>query len=338
MKKLFILPILLSSSLYVADISIKEPLEIQSAVIGNEKINKKHSKKMQTICRKVIGDQHYVNVVTENQSIENTTVNQTLLVDSKTATNSKKTTKRSAKTPSNEQIKKKQFENKKRDVANKINELTSAIESLQDFGLTGEKKKRDFYFSISSGKTHYDNPNAVMNDVSTIIGKIDEILGAGGSDRGFTRVYDAFNPFKDSTIDFQWLGSAALGYHVGGNGKIEFEVINSSIKIKKVSDIKQASLWAIMFNLYYNPNIKNTPVAPYVGFGVGPVNFRFASGLVENININLPWAAYQAKSGISYSFMPELKISLGYRYVNIPVLIVDSVATHNIEAGLILNF
>ncbi|WCR54352.1 MAG: hypothetical protein PG981_001374 [Wolbachia endosymbiont of Ctenocephalides orientis wCori] len=248
MKKLFMLPILLSSHLCIADVSINEPLEAQTPVIEKQKFSK-HTEKMQTICRKTIGDQHYVNVATENQSIKNTPVNQTLLADSKNATNSKKTIKCSTKTLSNEQIVKKQFENKKqailntmnelkykkRDIANKINELTSEIESLQDFALTGEEKKRDFYFSVSGGKTHSSNPNAIMNGMSTIINNIDTSLGGGR----INRVYMGFiGPFNGSTTDFQWLGSAALGYHVGGNGGVEFEAINSGMKIKNTSDTR----------------------------------------------------------------------------------------------------
>lgn len=349
MKKLFMLPILLSSHLCVADVSINELLETQAPVIEKQKFSKL-AEKMQTICRKTIGDQHYVNVATENQSIKNTPVNQTLLADSKAATNSKKTIKCSTKTLSNEQIVKKQFENKKReilntmnelkykkrDIANKINELTSEIESLQDFALTGEEKKRDFYFSVSGGKTHSSNPNAIMNGMSAIINNIDNSMRADGK---INRVYMGFiGPFNGSTTDFQWLSSAALGYHVGGNGGVEFETVNSSMKIKKTRDTREASLWAIMFNLYYNPTIKNIPFAPYVGIGVGPVNFKFASKLKDNININLPWIAYQAKLGIAYSLIPEFKISLGYRCFNIPVPIVDSITTHNVEVGLIFNF
>ncbi|WCR54351.1 MAG: hypothetical protein PG981_001373 [Wolbachia endosymbiont of Ctenocephalides orientis wCori] len=93
-----------------------------------------------------------------------------------------------------------------------------------------------------------------------------------------------------------------------------------------------------MFNLYYNPTIKNIPFAPYVGIGVGPVNFKFASKLKDNININLPWIAYQEKLGIAYFLIPECKISLGYRCFNIPVPVVDSITTHNVEVGLIFNF
>lgn len=354
MKKLFILSILLSSHLCVADVSINELLEVQTPVIEKQKFSK-HAEKMQTICRKITGDQQYVNVATENQSIKNTPVNQTLLVDSKAATNSKKIIKHSTKTLSNEQIVKKQFENKKReilntmnelkykkrDIANKINELTSEIESLQDFALTGEEKKRDFYFSVSGGKTHSSNPNAVVSDMNVIteeIVTIAKIVYENRADNEINAIHIKINPFKNSTIDFQRFGSAALGYHVGGNGKIEFEAINSNMEIAKTSDTKEASLWAIMFNLYYNPTIKNIPFAPYVGIGVGPVNFKFASELKGNVNINLPWFAYQAKLGIAYSFIPELKISIGYRCFNIPVPIADSVTTHNVEVGLIFNF
>ncbi len=354
MKALFILPIVLSSHLCVADISINELLEVQIPVIEKQKFSK-HTEKMQTICRKTTGDQPYVNVAAENQPIKNTPVNQTLLADSKTITNSKKVIERSTKTLSNEQIVKKQFENKKReilntmnelkykkrDIANKINELTSEIESLQDFALTGEEKKRDFYFSVSGGKTHSSNPNAVVSSMNVITKEIAntvKVIYENRADGEINAMHTKINPFKDSTIDFQWLGSAALGYHVGGNGKIEFEAINSNMKIINTSDTKEASLWAIMSNLYYNPTIKNIPFTPYVSIGAGPVNFKFASELKDNVNINLPWFAYQAKLGIAYSFIPELKISLGYRCFNIPIPIADSVATHNVEVGLIFNF
>jgi opacity protein-like surface antigen len=176
-----------------------------------------------------------------------------------------------------------------------------------------------------------------MNVITTEIANIAKNLYSSHGNE-IDAMHTKINPFKDSTIDFQWLGSAALGYHVGGNGRVELEAINSGMEIKKESKADKASLWAIMFNLYYSPTIKNTPFAPYVGIGVGPVNFRFASQLKDKTNINLPWFAYQAKLGIAYSFIPELKISLGYRYVNTPLFIVDSVATHNAEVGLIFNF
>jgi hypothetical protein len=141
-KKLLILgaaPILLSSYMCIASISVKEPLEIQSAVVKNEKISEKHADKMKKICKSKT-----------NASIKTIKkINSDKILVSSAS---------SSKTLNNEKIVKKQFENKKReilntmnelkykkrDIANKMNELTSEIESLQDFALTGEEKNAIF--------------------------------------------------------------------------------------------------------------------------------------------------------------------------------------------------
>ncbi|VVC35272.1 Outer membrane protein/outer membrane enzyme PagP, beta-barrel,Surface antigen msp4 [Cinara cedri] len=62
-----------------------------------------------------------------------------------------------------------------------------------------------------------------------------------------------------------------------------------------------------MVNAYYDVDLSEIPVTPYVGAGVGVSRTTF----VGNSHYKL---AYQAKAGVSYAVTPEIKVYGGYRY------------------------
>ncbi|KLT22869.1 surface antigen-related protein [Wolbachia endosymbiont of Armadillidium vulgare str. wVulC] len=212
-----------------------------------------------------------------------------------------------------------------------------------------KSKKLDFYVSANGGKVYHDNSETFVKGIQAIgkriLNLIEEdhyinIIVKNIATREIEKILD-FN----GTVDFQWLNSISLGYYAGENGRVDFETIYSKVNIENSNSPpvfdKSASVSAFLLNFYYNPNIQNTQFAPYIGLGIGPTVFRLKkiNGLPQNsMPLDIPWFAYQIKLGVDYSIIPEVKTFLGYRYFNIPTPVADDISTHNIEAGLILNF
>lgn len=210
-------------------------------------------------------------------------------------------------------------------------------------------KKLDFYVSISGGKVYSDNSETFVQGIKAIVEKAiyfaDKRFGKGMAAWVIEKTF-GIKKFNDKVgVNFQWLGSASLGYYAAENGRIDFEIMYSKVNIKdsnpKPIFDKSAGIFTFLLNFYYNPGIQNTQFAPYIGLGIGPTIFR--SKMLDGKNkdlmpLNIPWFAYQVKLGVDYSITPEVKTFLGYRYFNIPLPIADHAATHNIEVGLLFNF
>ncbi|MBD0391228.1 P44/Msp2 family outer membrane protein [Wolbachia endosymbiont of Pentalonia nigronervosa] len=212
-----------------------------------------------------------------------------------------------------------------------------------------DNKVYGFYTSIGGGRVLYDNSKVFVEGIKAIGERVKDLVKEDGYLSAFikriiAKEVDDINQFK-GTIDFQWLGSSSLGYYVKENGRVDFEIMYSQINIKNSSDTpvfdKSASILALLLNLHYNPTIKNTKFAPYVGLGIGPTIFRlkkFSNSSQNPIPLNVPWFAYQAKLGVDYSIIPEMDLFLGYRYFSIPIPVADDITTHSIEVGLRFNF
>ena len=211
-------------------------------------------------------------------------------------------------------------------------------------------KEHSFYICGNTGVIYHDNSDTFVQGIREI-GKT--VLALAESDNtplgralGFivAKGMQSIESFQGK-IDFQWLNSASLGYHAGRNGKIDFEIMYSQVKIKNENPSKifdeTAGIFTFLLNLYYNPKIQNTNFSPYIGFGIGPTVFRLKkinSPSQASMPLNVPWYAYQVKLGIDYPIISNVKTFLGYRYFNIPVPVADYISTHNVELGLLFNF
>ena len=235
-------------------------------------------------------------------------------------------------------------------------------------------QKPSSYFSIHAGRTISHNSKEIISSIKKL-----SIAIIGSKLEKFKFFVDVDDILKsidkcEAKTDLQWLGSAALGYYIGNNGRFEFEatyfqgIMNSNAnalrksiqnaaetipvdkalheKVNALNCSGKISMYTLMPNLYYNFNIKNTLLSPYVGFGVGimgaKLTFDKSDDNTERAPLKLPWVAYQAKLGFNYPLTSKAKISFGYRYFNIPLPEVDnnvdSIASHSIEAGLIFDF
>nr|WP_237342970.1 P44/Msp2 family outer membrane protein [Wolbachia endosymbiont of Folsomia candida] len=206
-----------------------------------------------------------------------------------------------------------------------------------------------FYASISGGKVYSDSSELFVSGIKAIG---DRIINLIKEDHYIniiiktvaTKQFENIKQFNGK-VDFQWLGSASLGYYAAENGRVDFEVMYSKVNIKDSNATpifdKSAGIFTFLLNFYYNPRIQNTKFAPYAGLGIGPTVFRLKKVNEPNkdlMPLNVPWFAYQVKLGVDYSIIPEIKTFLGYRYFSIPIALADDIATHNIEVGLLFNF
>lgn len=208
-------------------------------------------------------------------------------------------------------------------------------------------KELDFYVNANAGMVYHNNSQTFVEGIKKI------------GDRVLTLVESSYGPMVKNIValeikgiqdfkgkvDFHWLNSASLGYYAGENGKVDFEIIYSKVKIKDENPSKMfdetAGIFAFLLNLYYNPEIQNIKFSPYIGFGIGPTVFRLKkinSPSQDFMPLNVPWFAYQVKLGVDYSIIPEVKTFLGYRYFSIPIPVADDISTHNVELGLLFNF
>lgn len=207
-----------------------------------------------------------------------------------------------------------------------------------------ELKRYGFYTGISGGKIFSDNSQVFVGGIKAIVGRVGSLIKES-SYADFIKTIligeiDSIEQFKGE-VDFQWVSNAFVGYYTRENGRTEFEVIYSTVKISESGDkvfAESASIFTFLLNAYYNPTIQNTQFAPYVSLGIGPTVLRVRKFTKEDlVPLNVPWFAYQAKLGVDYFITSDITISAGYRYFSIPIPIADDIATHNIEIGLRFN-
>ncbi|WP_410542997.1 outer membrane protein [Wolbachia endosymbiont of Tetranychus urticae] len=240
-------------------------------------------------------------------------------------------------------------------VANQKNMWPSIADQAEP---TKEKsKKLDFYVSANGGKIYNDNSETFVKGIKAIGERFINLINTANPNlslqekvvslfikAGLVDEIQSIEKFNGK-IDFQWLRSVSLGYYAGENGRVDFEAMYSAANIKDSNSPpvfeKSASVFAFLLNFYYNSSIQDTQFAPYISLGIGPTVFRLKkiNGSPENsMPLNVPWFAYQAKLGVDYSIIPEVKTFFGYRYFSIPIPIADDISTHNIEVGLMFNF
>jgi len=116
------------------------------------------------------------------------------------------------------------------------------------------------------------------------------------------------------------------------------------------------SLRKYMFNLYYDFNVKDSKIKPYIGAGVGfyqsEINSLFPEFFAGNLGLptsgvnttsNFPFA-YQLKAGVNYEMTQRTELYVGYCFFHGESLDFaappfgpfhpDGAATHSVELGL----
>lgn len=193
-----------------------------------------------------------------------------------------------------------------------------------------ETKKHNLYFRASLGKTSSHNSQKIVNSIKSLLNQATENENwfVGVIFKFLSSQVNGYHP----KADFEWIGSASAGFYIGNNGKFELEIAHSQGTMENEQTI---STYTIIPNLYYSPNIKNIPIIPHAGIGIGLIGIRLAS---YNPPLNFPWIVYQMKLGISYRLKSNVKSSLEYRCFNTPIPLVGRVTNHNIELGLSFDF
>ncbi|MDG7055904.1 MAG: porin family protein [Wolbachia endosymbiont of Meromenopon meropis] len=219
--------------------------------------------------------------------------------------------------------------------------------SIEEKMILIKNTKFNFYVSAHGGKVCHNNSEIFTNGIRTIGKKLLSLIKGSESSIINNIVRDKIKSVHqlDWKINFRYLSSLSLGYNITENYRIDFETMYSWADIKSSNPLpifsKSISIFVFLLNFFYNPSISDSQYAPYIGFGIGPTVFNLKKtneSSKNSITLNVPWFAYQIKFGLDYSIIPEIKFSLGYRYLDIPILIADNVSTHNIEIGLKFNF
>lgn len=157
--------------------------------------------------------------------------------------------------------------------------------------------------------------------------------------------------YGDKTVRNNIVGSFIGGYNYTENIKAELEVMLGSA----LEDVYNANLLA---NVHYSHKIKDSPLAPYFGIGIGVVAqwgkafdaaivaARTADTPIELVARNL--LANQIKIGAEYQVTPDISISGGYRFIARTSFYKDSFGvetgigigwtSYGLEVGVSYNF
>lgn len=173
---------------------------------------------------------------------------------------------------------------------------------------------------------------------------------------GYTFVPDVHAEFYDAKI-----GSASVedGYKAGGSVGYDFgsfraeaEVSNYWNDIESVSTpfipaltgSGDASIFAVMGNVFYDIEIGKSGITPYVGGGVGwaQVDLEGSIGGLSG-KVSDSGLAYQLIGGVSYDMTENLAVFTDYRYLrmdtlDMPLDIKADLEIHSVNAGVRFNF
>lgn len=197
-------------------------------------------------------------------------------------------------------------------------------------------------------------------------------ISGGWADRERVTESSASGTFL--TFDNGFAVNAALGRRFGAiRAEAEFSLFNNKVdQAGAALDPTQpdvtifsspaegnVTLRAYMFNLYYDVNIKDTGIRPYVGAGVGfyqseingllPQFFGILGLGTQGVNSASDYPfAYQFRAGVSYDCGPRTELFGGYRFFHGDTLTFSAfpfgtfrprgAELHNIELGLRVKF
>ncbi|MGL9733195.1 MAG: P44/Msp2 family outer membrane protein [Wolbachia sp.] len=123
---------------------------------------------------------------------------------------------------------------------------------------------------------------------------------------------DKVDHFKASFM----AGSGSFGYKMD-DIRIDIEALYSQLNSNKDTVNPFADNLSVisgLVNVYYDVEIEDMPITPYVGIGVGTA---YLSNPLKNFVGDKKHGfsfAYQAKAGVSYDVTPEIKLYAGARY------------------------
>ena len=160
------------------------------------------------------------------------------------------------------------------------------------------------------------------------------IAGEGGA--SFLRSIDFSIPQSSSnkaTFKTGWaaLGSGGYAFDNGFRTEVEGSYRRNSIdKFRQLDGSGNLSATAVMLNGFYDWNINNGPIVPYIGGGAGWVWVR-ANNIKRNLISCCPQIdgrdsafGYQAIIGASWHFSPQFSVNLDYRFLGTTKLTLDA--------------
>ncbi|WFW29573.1 MAG: P44/Msp2 family outer membrane protein [Wolbachia endosymbiont of Menacanthus eurysternus] len=117
-------------------------------------------------------------------------------------------------------------------------------------------------------------------------------------------------------------GSTAFGYKMDDirvdieglySQLYKSEINDDTMSVSKITD--NLTVFSGLINVYYDIEIEDIPVTPYVGVGLGIayLNNPMMDGVITDQKYGFGFA-YQAKAGVSYDTTPEVKLFAGARY------------------------
>lgn len=136
---------------------------------------------------------------------------------------------------------------------------------------------------------------------------------------------------SDSTLTVVDVGSAELefdmGLHLGGavgtdlgnNTRVELEIAYSTTYLDRVTGAGGAiavagdvNVLSLLLSWYYDYK-SNSPIAPFIGGGIGVANVELDSGDSDNDTV----FAYQVGAGLGYAVNDRMTFELGYKYIGV---------------------
>lgn len=134
-----------------------------------------------------------------------------------------------------------------------------------------------------------------------------------------------------------WGAGVAVGYlpELGlgefDNFRVEGEIFYRENAFEEASSIDVEST-SYMANLYYDFRLKDMPIVPYVGAGLG-------TSTVEVGSADDDFFTWQLMGGLSFEIeeVPMVAFNVGYRFVRFEDDDAEA-ANHNLEAGVQLRF
>lgn len=109
-----------------------------------------------------------------------------------------------------------------------------------------------------------------------------------------------------------------VGYRPGF--KVESREARGTLPVNADADVKN---WAVMANLYYDI-ATGTAFTPYVGAGLGvafnkvdDVTYSFGAGRIHENGKSKTNFAWSLQAGAAYAVTQNVKVDLGYRYIDL---------------------
>ncbi len=127
-----------------------------------------------------------------------------------------------------------------------------------------------------------------------------------------------------ATFDTGWMAALAVGYGLQNGFRAEIEGAhrhNGIDQFRRLEGSGSLNASTLMVNGYYDINLNDFPIVPYIGVGIGMARIN-GNGIKRNLVTCCPQVdgsdtvfAYQAIAGLSWRLMPALSIGVEYRFL-----------------------